>query len=174
MDMKRWILALAILASVLVAPVPAHACSCAGSSDSEALEENGIAFVGELVDARGPLFHLRGDKTIRYLFEVQTVLKGEVTERVIMSNLIDEGNSCSDELSKGRYVVYGDDLEKLTYHACSPTHAVRASENFEGSDPLPGGPQLPPDPTKALAVVALAAGALALLLRKKLRDPLKH
>ena len=61
-----------------------------------------------------PLLSMGGDKTVTYLFDVDTVVKGRVHERVLMENFIDGESSCSGELHRGaRYMVFGQDEERL-------------------------------------------------------------
>lgn len=162
-----------VFASVFV-PAPARACSCAPVSEAEATEQSKVVFAGTLTETRGPLISF-GDKKLTYVFDVDTVVKGQVSERALMTNLIDENNSCSGELKEGlRYLVYGDDPEKLRYSLCSSPEVIFANGHVEGTAPLPGGPELPPDPQRIVLTVSAVAVAGALLLGWKLRDPLKR
>ena len=171
--MRRGLVLLFVIASVFV-PTPARACSCAPVSEAEATKESNVVFAGTLTDTRGPLITF-GDKEVTYVFEVDTVVKGEVRERALMTNVIDENNSCSGELKEGlRYLVYGDDPEKLTYNLCGAPQTIFANGYVEGTDPRPGAPDVPADPRKTVLTVGALAVAGALLLKWKFRDPLKH
>jgi hypothetical protein len=169
----RKLLLVVLLASSVVVPRAAHACSCARVSDAKATRLSNVVFAATLADTRGPLVSL-GDKTVTYLFEVDTVVKGEVPERVLMRNRLQDANSCSGELTEGaRYLVFGDDVDDLEYHLCSPTHQIGAAD-LEGSPPTPGGPRLTPDPLKLTFVVLVVALAGGTLLYRRFRDPLSH
>lgn len=162
-----------VIATVFV-PTPARACSCAPVSETEATERSKVVFAGTLTETRGPLMSF-GDKEVTYVFDVDTVVKGEVRDTALMTNLIDENSSCSGELKEGlRYLVYGDDPEKLTYSPCSPTEVIFANGHVEGTPPLSGGPEVPPDPRNVVLTVGALVVISALLLKWKLRDPLKH
>ena len=171
--MRRGLILLMMIATVFV-PTPASACSCAPVTESEALATSKVVFAGTLSEVRQPIVAF-GDKELTYVFDVDTVVKGEVHERALMSNYIDEGSSCNSELKEGlRYMVYGDDPEKLSYHMCGPTEPIFANGNVDGKAPLPGGPDLPPDPRNTVLAVGAVGVVGALLLKWKLRDPLKH
>jgi hypothetical protein len=171
--MRRTLLVLAFLASVLVlVPGRAMACSCAPLSEDAAIRRSEAVFAGTLADTRSPLVSM-GDKTVTYLFEVDTVVKGTIHERVLMENFLQDGNSCSSELHRGaRYLVFGGEERPLRYHACSATHKI-GDRRIEGSAPLPGGPSLPPDPRRVVLIVTLLAGTGGYLLWRRFRDPLR-
>lgn len=115
-------------------------------------------FTGTLADVRSPLFTL-GDRKLTYLFEVDTVVKGDVRERALMENFLQKGNSCNDELEAGeRYLVFGEDLTELEHHACSRTTQI-AGRYIEGADPRAGGPTLPAEPRRIIVVGAAVAAA---------------
>ena len=164
---------LAFLSSITVlAPGRALACSCAPFTDAEAARSSEIVFAGTLADVGTPLLPT-GDKRVTYLFEVDTVVKGRVHERVLMENFIDMESSCSEELHRGaRYLVFGQDEERLRYGACSATHTIR-DQRVEGSAPLPGGPTLPPDARRLLPRAAAVASLGGYLLWRRFRDPLR-
>lgn len=169
---------------------PAGACSCASPTDAEALAQADAAFTGSLVDevadTEGAVFSSSDPE--RFVFEVETVFKGEVTSRqtVITPR---GGESCGLEISgPGPYLVFafddseltsGADAGELYSHLCSGTRALAegdvpinftsappASANDTPSDSLPG-------PESATAVegdegtmpwVLLAAGAGLILV----------
>jgi hypothetical protein len=171
--MRRTLPVLAFLSSLVVlAPGRAMACSCAPFTDAEATRASEIVFAGTLADVGTPLLPT-GDKTVTYLFEVDTVVKGRVHERVSMENFIDQGSSCSEELHRGtRYMVFGQDEEELRYGSCSATHVIRDGR-VEGSSPLPGGPTLPPDVRRLFPIAAAVAALGGYLLWRRFRDPLR-
>ena len=172
-QMRRTLLVLAFLSSIVVlAPGRAMACSCAPFTDAEATRKSRIVFAGTLTDVGAPLL-ATGDKTVTYLFEVDTVVKGQVHERVLMENFIDMESSCSGELHRGaRYLVFGQDEERLTYGSCSATHNI-GDRRIEGSSPLPGGPTLPPDARRLFPIAAAVAALGGYLLWRRFRDPLR-
>ena len=171
--MRRGMVLLMTIAATFV-PTPARACSCEPVDKAEALEENRVVFAGTLSEVRGPLIST-GDKEVQYLFDVDTVVKGEVRERALMINHVGDRYPCGGELKEGlRYMVYGDDPEKLRYSICSPTQPIFANGNVDGKAPLPGGPELPPDPRNMVLAIGALVVVGALLLGWKLRDPLKH
>jgi len=139
----------------------AGACSCASPTDAEALAQADAAFTGSLVDmvadAEGAVFSSSDPE--RFVFEVETVFKGEVTSRQTVVTPRG-GESCGLEISgPGPYLVFAFDDSELTSgagagelysHLCSGTRALAegdvpisftsappASANDTPSDPGP-------------------------------------
>jgi hypothetical protein len=106
----RRVVVVALLAMVLVvapplAAGPVSACSCAGLTDAEAFATADVVFAGRLVEVRvpdGPM--ISSDDPARFVFEVDTVLKGEAfeTQSVVSAR---DGASCGLELPAGVDVV---------------------------------------------------------------------
>ena len=131
-------LAALVFAVVTVASVdPAAACSCAGSTDSDAVAAADVVFSGELVEIRTPpgASYSSADPE-RFVFAVDHVYKGDAKARqsVVTPR---EGASCGLELSgSGPFLVFATtegsfDLEgdegELFSHLCSGTRVLAES-----------------------------------------------
>lgn len=113
----------------------AGACSCAASSDEEAMERADSVFSGTLVEVIGPPRGELGSSRDpeRFVFDVEDVFKGEVTstQTVVTPR---SGASCGLELvGPGPFVVFAFDDSQLTSgaeegelysHLCSGTRAL--------------------------------------------------
>ncbi len=165
----------------------AHACSCAQLELDDALAMSDAAFVGTLVEVRRPEVMLSSMDESRFVFDVETVYKGEVRERQSIVTASD-GASCGLELATGtRAIVFGTiDVYGITPDAgeygaslCNGTAAfagVPASFGA-GSAPLPGSSPIGADDGWAsrlvraawyVAVVALGVG-LAVVIARRVR-----
>ena len=185
-------LAALVFAVVTVASVdPAAACSCAGSTDSEAVAAADVVFSGELVEIRTPpgASYSSADPE-RFVFAVDHVYKGDAMARqsVVTPR---EGASCGLELSgSGPFLVFATtertlDLEgdegELYSHLCSGTRALAASAvpaSFgsgapptDGSSAIgsfdDGGPGVVPVVAGVSAVAALALAVGYLVARRR-------
>lgn len=163
----------------------AHACSCAQLELDDALAMSDAAFVGTLVEIRRPELMLSSGDESRFVFDVETVYKGEVRERQSIVTASD-GASCGLELTAGtRAIVFGtideygitpDDGE-YGANLCNGTTAfagVPASFGA-GSAPLPGSSTIGADdgwPSRLVraawyvGAVALAGGVLLVVRRR--------
>lgn len=165
----------------------AHACSCAQLELDDALAMSDAAFVGTLVEVRRPEVMLSSMDESRFVFEVETVYKGEVRERQSIVTASD-GASCGLELATGtRAIVFGTiDVYGITPDAgeygaslCNGTAAFAGvPPSFgTGTAPLPGSSTIGADDGWAsrivraawyVAVVALGVG-LAVVIARRVR-----
>lgn len=113
----------------------AGACSCATPTDTEAIAQADAAFTGSLVDVvaetEGAVFSSSDPE--RFVFDVETVFKGEVTGRQTVVTPRG-GESCGFEISgAGPYLVFAFDDSGLTSgaeagelysHLCSGTRPL--------------------------------------------------
>jgi hypothetical protein len=77
------LLALVILAlsTVLLAPAPAFACSCAGVTPAEHVDGTDVVVTGHVLDHVEATSRPWGGTPSTYLVEAETVWRGQVTER---------------------------------------------------------------------------------------------
>lgn len=171
---------------------PAGACSCATTSDAEAIGHADAAFAGSLVDVvtnTGEGLRSSSDPE-RFVFDVESVFKGEVAERQTVVTP-EGGESCGLEIAgPGPYLVFAFDDSDLTFgaeagelysHLCSGTRALASGEvpvDFRATAPeTTGNAPAPPDPGTESGIaaaddggselwipVAVAAAALVLVL----------
>ena len=146
-----------VAAAMVIAPRSASGCTCLQMSEAQAERRSKVVFAGTLADSR------RDEAKHTYLFEVDTVIKGDVPQRVLMKNNVDGSGTCGEALSDGkRYLVYGDDVENLKHNLCSPTKVI-GNRTIAGAEPEAGGDTLPPESTSRrwLLYAALTLGACA-------------
>ena len=156
-----------VAAIVVIVPRSASGCTCLMMTEAEAERTSKVVFAGTLADSR------RDDAMHTYLFEVDTVVKGDVPQRVLMKNNVDRSDSCGEALSDGkRYLVYGDDVEDLKHNLCSPTKVI-GNRTIAGTEPESGGDTLPPESSSgwwllyAAVTVAAVAFAVAYFIRRR-------
>jgi len=173
--MRTALVLLLVFASVLVPVDNAYACSCEAVADSVARAESKVIFAGSVSDSHTKDLH-GDDKLITYLFKVDSVVKGEVHEQVLMQNRIDDEGSCNRRLAIGvRYLVFGDQPEdELSSDACSKIEKISEASEVSGEAPVPGGPDLPTDPPNLLIPISVSLLALSLFLIWRSRDPRNH
>jgi hypothetical protein len=184
--------AAAVLATslvVLVDPSTASACSCGELTDTTAVDSADAVFTGMLVDTVEPRWSpiaSSGD-SMRLVFDVDQVFKGEVFERQSVVTPRDEASCGWTPSSDGPFLVFATDASIMSdaidgeLHAglCSGTRAVPDGQPPEwlgpGSIPISGaspvGGQVLPAVVTGTAVaagVALAVAATA-ALRRRLR-----
>lgn len=173
----------------------AGACSCASTTDAEAIEMADVAFAGTLVDVIAPAEGavISSGDLERFVFDVRQVFKGtgEVTERqsVVTPR---GGESCGLEIAgSGEFLVFAFDAPDPTsgassgeYHShlCSGTRLLADREvpvQFTGAAPVAphGSPTAEPDANSVAVAddgdrapwVLVAGGAGALLLLAAVR-----
>lgn len=151
----RLLLAANLVAVAIGVPAgTAWGCSCAVGTRAEAIASSEVVFAGTLTESRQS-----GRNELTYVFEVDTVVKGDVQERARMTTDISHRNSCSARLApRKRYLVFGDDPEKLDHDACSPTRVIGnetvVADASPGREAASGG-------QRGWIVALLAVGALA-------------
>jgi len=103
--MRGAVTVLLVATAMVVAPAfssgSVSACSCAGLNDDEAFAAADVVFTGRLVAVRppdGPM--ISSDDPARFVFEVDSVLKGDAfeTQSVVSAR---DGASCGLELQTG-------------------------------------------------------------------------
>ncbi len=176
----RVALALAAIGIGSIAAAPrAHACSCTGFSDGEAVRAPAVVFAGELVQVRRPsgaVFSRAGAE--RFVFDVDVVYKGEAsaTQSVLTPR---GGDGCGLDLSgPGPFLVFAGtepvlDLEgedgELYSTLCSGTRSLDvapvAAAFGEGHPPIPGSsPVGPADGELPVALVVVAEAVLVVVV----------
>lgn len=141
---------------------PAGACSCAPTTDGEAIQRADAAFSGSLVEVvsrDGSVISSTDPE--RFVFDVDDVFKGDVTERQVVVTPR-SGASCGLELAgPGPHLVFafadsqltsGAEAGELYSHLCSGTRPMS-----DGQVPVDFVPE-PPAPTPS-AVEDPDAGA---------------
>lgn len=134
--------------AVATAP-PAAACSCAVSTDQEAVDNADAVFTGTLIDRDAPGLFFGSGGPARYVFAVDEVYEGEVTARQTVLTPPD-GASCGFELSgAGPFLVFAFSDSEITSaagdgelhsHLCSGTRPLAAgglSVELASSPPIP-------------------------------------
>jgi hypothetical protein len=181
-----------VVGSLLIALSPvatgtARSCSCAQPDLDSALTQADATFVGTLVEIRRPTVMLSSMDESRFVFDVETVYKGDVHERQSIVTVSD-GASCGLELTLGtRAIVFArtdeyditPDAGEYGANLCNGTAAfagVPASFGA-GTAPLPGSSPIGADDGWAsrlvrgvwyVAVVALGVG-LAVMIARRVR-----
>jgi hypothetical protein len=160
--MTRVLTALLALAGlVLLAPLPAGACSCVARSVEEQAAAATVVFQGD-VD--------RVEQNTA-TFDVNRVFKGSHAERLSVSTG-DPASSCSVPVSPGRtYVVFAADRAgTLATDLCSGTtddtsvgDRLAASIGTRPPSPADQGPGLPLAASSRRAPIGVAAGILAIV-----------
>lgn len=166
---------LASVGLVLVTPVAAYACSCAGATVPEHAASADAVFTGTLVDVRQPPFRLvqsSGDP-VTYTFEVDDVRKGDVRERTDVTSSQD-GASCGLEgMHEGReYVVFASaGTDGLSASLCGGTTELSVPMMGEldnvatAHEPGPGELHADvPSSSPEESVIAGVAGLVAVLV----------
>jgi hypothetical protein len=155
--------------SVLALPGTAHACSCVPADPRQLVDRADAVVWAEVRDVRSPA---DGTGQAHYLLDVETVYKGEVTERVQVDSAA-SGAACGleDIRADRRYVFFLRGAgSRYTADLCGGTgRAVDRAElrSLAGTaEPEAGGPtRLPPSPYSWAGVGAGAlGGVLGMLL----------
>lgn len=128
---------LAALATLLIAPAPAFACTCdLPAPPQEALEDAGAVFSGEVVAT----WH--EDWVLTARFEVDQVWKGEVREMADVTTPLD-GAACGYWLEAGHtMLVYAnvDEDGALSTNVCTRTVSLERAEEEDLGALGPGSP----------------------------------
>ena len=136
------VLALLALSTVLLAPAPAFACSCAGVSPAEYVDGTDVVVSGRVLDHTEARSRPWGGTPSTYLVAADTVWRGEVTERFEVVGG-EAGDTCAMEGIEvdRRYVFFlhqqGDELHGSL---CSGTGFVSERQVDRLLDPVPGQP----------------------------------
>ena len=136
--MKRPLILFFVVVPLLGLAGPARACSCALLEPNQLLEFAPTAFVGTVMG--GPTVVGRGDGSVAYTFEVETVLAGQVPAVVDVTTAANSA-ACGFEAPLGtRIAVFAADDGNgvLTSGLCSSTDADLAIKAL--------GPGTPPTP----------------------------
>ena len=123
------------------------ACSCAEVTLDEALRGSDVAFVGNLVEIERPEVMLSSTDESRFIFEVQSVYKGEVHQRQSIVTVSD-GASCGLELRSGRALVFATregwdvtpDEGEYAANLCNGTRAIVTDSDIPASFGTPAAP----------------------------------
>jgi hypothetical protein len=134
------LLALVMLAlsTVLLAPAPAFACSCAGQTPAEYVDGTDVVVSGRVLDHREARWRPWGGTPSTYLVAAETVWRGEVTERFEVVGGV-SGDTCAMEGIEvdRRYVFFlhrkGDELHGSL---CGGTGNVSARQVDRLLDPV--------------------------------------
>ncbi len=170
------LLAIAALVAPPLSSGSVSACSCAGLTDAEAFAAADAVFSGRLVEVRmpgGPM--TSSDDPARYVFEVDTVLKGAAFETQAVVSTRD-GASCGLELQNGIDAVVFARTEssydladgELDSSLCSGSRSGVAPEGMgTPTDPTAGSSAIGSFDDNSVAmivgvVIVLAAAALAI------------
>jgi hypothetical protein len=171
----------ALAALVVVAAVPAHACSCVQLDDATALSGADVVFTGRLVDrmeSSPGLFGARSSADPAILtFAVDRVFKGHAAAEQRVSTA-SSGASCGWELTgEGPFVVFAQGAgSSMNTSLCSGNRAGAVPAGWGGGSP-PLGDQARPTPagppgllrTVAIAAGLVAAGTAAVLALARVR-----
>ncbi len=162
-----------------------HACSCASLELDDAFAMSDAAFVGTLVEIRRPDMTLSSVDESRFVFDVETVYKGDVHERQSILT-VSSGASCGLELATGRRaIVFGTtdepgmtpDHGEYVANLCNGTAAFAGvpATFGAGTPPLPGSSAIGADdgwPSRLVraawyvGAVALAGGVVLYVRRR--------
>ena len=149
--MRAVVLALAVLAAVLAARVePARACSCVLGDPRAALARADAAFVGTLVERRGPADPRSSVEPVTLVFRVERAVKGRLGARVEVQTVA-SGASCGIELEVGARTGLFLDRRGSRWHG-SLCGQIEPARLLEAARPLPA-------PTGRGPAVLLAGGA---------------
>lgn len=161
-----WLVALAILLTLI--PQPVHACSCPGvGPPAEELAKSTAVFAGKAINRRSPFSLVqRSDNPLYVTFEVSQVWKGPNWQTLLIRT-VEDGASCGYNFQKGEeYLVYahGDEGD-LRVSLCSRTQPLdKATEDLsafgEGVIPIEENPVLHSQPLSPLSPL-LAGGNLS-------------
>ncbi len=135
-------LALLVLSTVLLAPAPAFACSCAGVSPAEHVEGTDVVVTGRVLDHVEARSRPWGGTPSTYLVEAQTVWRGEVTERFEVIGG-EAGDTCAMEGIEvdRRYVFFLHQRGgQLHGSLCGGTGTVTERQVDRLLDPVAGQP----------------------------------
>lgn len=107
MIIARLMTAVVIAATVLLgASAPASACSCAMRERADAFAQSNVVFIGEIDEIRRPGGLFFWKQEARYIFNVDTVFKGDAFERQSVVTHSD-GATCGLEISgPGRFLMF--------------------------------------------------------------------
>jgi hypothetical protein len=135
-------LALLVMATVLLAPAPAFACSCAGATPAEYVDGTDVVVTGRVLDHAEARSRPWSGTPSTYLVEAQTVWRGEVTQRFEVIGG-EAGDTCAMEGIEvdRRYVFFlhrqGDALHGSL---CGGTGTVTERQVDRLLDPVAGQP----------------------------------
>ncbi len=181
------IISIAVAGATLFHATPASACSCASLGLDRILEGAAAVFVGTPV-GRYEIGHTQVDEDapwqapVRWQFEVDTVLVGDVAELVEVGTGYGEGDCGVDFSRTGRVgVVASRDALGFTTSSCSGVWApdVLEAAAGPGSPPAPGPDRPAPAPgvpawflpsLVAIAALGLASAAGARRRRLPVQD----
>ncbi|MEQ4205428.1 hypothetical protein [Actinopolymorpha sp. B9G3] len=140
------------LGGVVLAPVPACACSCVPTNPAEAFARADAVFVGRVVDrASKDRFPWESTGVEVWTFEVERIYKGEVQRRQEIVTM-ESGASCGLELDgSGPFVIYAThdsfDIEpqRDQYAAglCDGSQPLTAEVERSLAAQAPAGPIMP-------------------------------
>ena len=148
-----------LLGSVAVAP-PASACSCVATDIDTVLDNASAAFVGVAVDRTD------AGQGIRWGFEVETVLAGELSEFVVVSSGYGGGDCGHDFSQSGRVGVVAHSRDAgLATSICGGVWAAQELLEVHGPGYAPLSSQRDePTPASGTPVWWWIAGGSALLV----------
>ena len=136
--MRKRLLSLALLVLLLSLWLPvkyALACSCVADPNAkESTKGYDAVFSGTIEEIRDPEGQgklISSGRTIFYTFDVDAVVKGDVSEKQVVGSAADSA-SCGYVFKDGsRYLVYADrEGEKLTTQLCSFTREMQPNEEM--------------------------------------------
>lgn len=133
---------LVALSTVLLAPAPAFACSCAGLTPAEHVEGKDVVVTGRVLDHVEARSRPWGGTPSTYLVETETVWRGEVTARFEVIGG-EAGDTCAMEGIEvdRRYVfLLHQQGEELHGSLCGGTGSVSERQVDRLLDPVAGQP----------------------------------
>jgi hypothetical protein len=145
--LTRVLVLVMLLATIIMRPGPAFACSCmVPGPPEEALEQAAVVFAGRLVDTQrsqaGGVVNTADLNA--YRFEVSRVWKGDVTSTFTIGSAMSSA-SCGYEFVIGEeYIVYGFEQEGIVQTGlCTRTAPLAGADEDltalgEGQLPAPG------------------------------------
>ena len=164
---KSFSILLLIAANVLIiAPVPAFACSCVESGPpGQELATSTAVFAGRVIDIEAPIgLVIYGAQAVKVTIQVSEVWKGPV-QHILVVTTERSGASCGYEFASGQeYLVYARGVaSNLETGLCSRTRPLAAAAEDltalgAGSIPAADSPDAVVRPSFALPVILLLGG----------------